>query len=225
MENACLSEVPFFNARLWKKGHRKIEFTEKLLWSKLIFPPIERLVLCKASTRFIWGAYAEYMEGIPGELDKYFKKNERNLIILNDLMDEASKILKITQLFTCSCHDKLFLIYLMEKFFHKNQRALSLNSDYMVIFKNPRESSQFATIARQICLDKLKFLLFMWAYKDATSSLHTYLMLDSKSDTEERLWKIHNLYIAHWKRKRIICNVNMVMSACLRTLRRIWLCW
>ena len=40
------------------------------------------------------------MEGIPGELDKYFKKNERNLIILNDLMDEASKILKITQLFT-----------------------------------------------------------------------------------------------------------------------------
>ena len=35
----------------------------------------------------------EYAEGIPGELDKYFKKNKRNLIILDDLMDEASKSL------------------------------------------------------------------------------------------------------------------------------------
>ena len=35
----------------------------------------------------------EFVEGIPGELDKYFKKNKRNLIILDDLMDEASKSL------------------------------------------------------------------------------------------------------------------------------------
>ena len=42
----------------------------------------------------------EYVESIPGELDKYFKKNKRNLIILDDLMNETSKSLKITQLFT-----------------------------------------------------------------------------------------------------------------------------
>ena len=42
----------------------------------------------------------EDMEGIPVELDKYFKKNKRDLIILDDLMDEASKSLKITELFT-----------------------------------------------------------------------------------------------------------------------------
>ena len=54
----------------------------------------------------------------------------------------------------------------------------------MVIFKNPRDNSQFATIARQIRPDKVKFL--MWAYKDATSFPHTYLMLDLKPDIEER---------------------------------------
>ena len=35
----------------------------------------------------------------------------------------------------------------------------------------------------------------------------------------------HHVYIAHWKRKIIICKVTMVLSACLRTWRRICLCW
>ena len=79
----------------------------------------------------------EYMEGIPGELDKYFKKSKGNLIILDDLMDEASKSLKVAQLFTCGRHDNLSVIYLTKNLFHKNLCALSYNSDYMVIFKNP----------------------------------------------------------------------------------------
>ena len=101
----------------------------------------------------------EYGEGIPGqsgELDKYFKKNKRNLIILDDLMDEASKSLKVTQLFTCGSHDKLSVIYLTKNLFHKILHALSLNSDYMVIFKKPGDKSQFATIVRQIRPDKVK---------------------------------------------------------------------
>ena len=130
----------------------------------------------------------EYVEGIPGELDKHFKKSKRNLIILDDLMNlgEASKNLKVTQLFTRGCHGNLSVIYLTQNLFHKNQRlvikinALNLNSDYMVIFKNPRDNSQLATIARQIRPDKVKFL--MWAYKDATSSPHSYLMLDLMLD-------------------------------------------
>ena len=84
---------------------------------------------------------AQYVEGIPGELDKYFKKNKRNLIIPDDLMDKASKSLKVTQLFTRARHDSLSGIYLTQNIFNKNQRALSQNSDY---------NSQFITIARQI---------------------------------------------------------------------------
>ena len=80
----------------------------------------------------------EYVEGIPGELDKYFKKEKRNLIIL----DEASKSLKITQLITRGRHENLSVIYLTQNLFHKNQHALSLTCDYMVIFKNHRDNSQ-----------------------------------------------------------------------------------
>ena len=71
------------------------------------------------------------MEGIPGELENYFKKKfsknafkEEILIILDDLMDEALKSIKITQLFTRGRHDNLSLIYLTQNLFHKNQRAL-----------------------------------------------------------------------------------------------------
>ena len=120
----------------------------------------------------------------------------------DDFLDEASTSLKITQLFTRSCHDNLSVIYLTQNLFHKNQPALSLNFDYMVIFKNPRNNSQFATIARQIRPDKVKFLI--WAYKDAASSPHTYLMLDLKPDTEERFRVRNNIledpqdvYITH----------------------------
>ena len=82
----------------------------------------------------------EYVEGIPGELDQYSKKNKRIVIILDDLMDETSKRFKVPQLFTQGRHDSLSVIYLIQNLFHKNQRTLSLNSDYMVIFKNPRDN-------------------------------------------------------------------------------------
>ena len=54
----------------------------------------------------------EYVEGVPGELEKYFKKTKRNLIIVDDLMDRASTGLKVTQLFTRGCHKNFSVIYL-----------------------------------------------------------------------------------------------------------------
>ena len=64
------------------------------------------------------------------------------------------------------------------------------------------------------------------------TSPHTYLMLDLKPDTDERFRVRSNIlkdpqdvYIKHWKRKRVICKVTMMLSTCLRTSRKISLCW
>ena len=171
------------------RGVGKTKFTKKLLKSKLIATPLECIVWCNAKHQQdlfedLMKMNVEYLEGIHEELNKHFKRNRRSLIILNDLIDEAPKILNITRLFTHGCHENLSLLYLTQKLFHKNERAISVNSDYMVIFKNTRDNSQFATIARQRRPDTVKFL--MWACKDATSSPHTYLMLDLKPNTEKR---------------------------------------
>ena len=144
----------------------KTEFAKKLLKSKLTAPPPECIAWCYAKHQ-----QDLFVEGIPWRVRQLFKKKKRNLIMLYNLLDEASKSLKITQLFTCGRHDNPSVIYLTQNVFHKNQHALSLNSDYMVIFKNPQDKSQSATITRQIRLDKNKFL--MWVYKDAASSPHT----------------------------------------------------
>ena len=120
-----------------------------------------------------------YGQDIPGALDKHFKKNKRNLKYWMILWMKHQRALKLLSCLHVVVN--LFVIYLTH-LFHKNQCTLHFNLDYVVIFKNPRDNSQFATIARQIRPDKVKFL--MWAYKVATSSLHCYLMLHMKPETE-----------------------------------------
>ena len=79
--------------------------------------------------------------------------------------------------------------------------------------------------------NKVKFL--MCTYKDTTSSPHSYLMLDwnqtlrKSFQCEATFWEIHKMYryIIYSKRKRIICNLTMVLPACLKTLRRICRIW
>ena len=78
-------------------GVGKTEFTKKLLKSKLIAPPPEHIVWCYAkhqqdlfeelmNEEMREEMNVEYVGGVPGKLDKYFKKNKRNLIILDDLL-------------------------------------------------------------------------------------------------------------------------------------------
>ena len=43
-ENGCLTKTSFFNGCLWRRGVGKTKFTKKLLKSRLIAPPPERIV-------------------------------------------------------------------------------------------------------------------------------------------------------------------------------------
>ena len=61
---------------------------------------------------------------------------------------------------------------------------MSLNAHYIVLFKNPRDAMQVATLGRQMYPGRSTFLLD--AFKDATGKPFGYLLLDSKSDTEEK---------------------------------------
>ena len=66
------------------------------------------LVLCKVSTRFAWEAH-ENKRGICGRyswrVGQVFQEEQENLIILDDLMHEASSFPEITKLFTRAGHD------------------------------------------------------------------------------------------------------------------------
>lgn len=123
----------------------KTEFTNSLLRESRLtidLPP-ERIVWCYSKHQpelfkelKTINKDIEYVEGIPSDLSKMFDRRIVNLVILDDMMDEASKDDKVAQLFTRSRHDNFSVIYLTQNLFHKNQRSISLNADYMVIIKN-----------------------------------------------------------------------------------------
>ena len=176
------------------RGVGKTEFTKKLLNNhrQHIHPMIKRVVWFYAKHQpnlfedlhKIFGGSIEYINGIPENLDEMFDRNVTNLIIFDDMMDEVGDDRRITQLFTRGRHDNLSVIFLTQNLFHSKQRALSLNSDYIVIFKNPRDKSQFSHLARQLMPDNSRFM--QWAFTDATKLPHSYLFLDLKPETDDR---------------------------------------
>jgi len=107
------------------------------------------------------------------------------MIILDDLMSETNQL--VANMFTkISHHRNVSVVYLTQNVFDKNKyaRTISLNTHYLVLFKNPRDASQFATLARQMYPNTSKFAIE--AYMDATSAPYGYLLIDLKPEQDER---------------------------------------
>ena len=105
----------------------------------------------------------EFVKGIPTALeqDSYFDVNKRNLIVFDDQMIDASKDKRIVNLFTRGSHHRNFsVICIVQNLFHqgKGSRSISLNSHYLVLFKNPRDKLQILTLAKQMYPGQTGFL-------------------------------------------------------------------
>ena len=77
------------------------------------------------------------------------------------------------------------MLYLVQNLFPKNKesRTISLNSQYMVVLKNPRDASQMTHLARQIYPGRANFV--QEAFENAMSVSYGYLLVDLKQDTPE----------------------------------------
>lgn len=116
-----------------------------------------------------------------------FKPTENNLIVLDDLMQECINDPEILSLFTVGTHHtSTSVFFLTQNIFSKGKysRDLSLNSNYIINFKNPRDQLQMQVLARQIFGNKSKYL--MESYDDATKKPYGYIFLDLRQDTELR---------------------------------------
>lgn len=127
-----------------------------------------------------------FVEGLPSKYHEYLGNN--TLFILDDLMSEAGKETKITNLFTRGSHHlNLSVIFITQNFFHKGSqiREISLNSHYLILFKNRRDMSQISHLGKQLFPRHLKF--FQEVFEDATKKPFSYLLVDLRSDTPEEL--------------------------------------
>ena len=133
------------------------------------------------------GSKVEFHEGLPQNSD-WAGDSRAKLIIVDDLMAEVSSSGGgvIANLFTRgSHHNNISVIYIVQNVFHRNkwQRDISLNSHYIVMFRNLRDRAQIQHLSRQVCPENPRFL--QDAYRDATSRPFGYLLLDLKQETPD----------------------------------------
>jgi hypothetical protein len=130
------------------------------------------------------GKKVTYIKGIPTVEFKVF--NEPTLIVLDDLMSKKNKN-SIADLFTQGCHHLgVSVVYITQNIFHKakEERDISLNANYIVLFKSPRDNSQIRHLAYQMYPNNSTFLTK--CFYDATKKPHGYLLLDLKQSTPEK---------------------------------------
>lgn len=125
--------------------------------------------------------YAVFQEGLP---QLQFTDGAPRLVIIDDLMRESDD--SVVDLFTKKSHHRnLSVFYLTQNFFHqsKGQRDISLNTHYIIFFKNPRDKTQITHLAKQIYPENVKFIREI--YNDATAEPFQYLLIDLKQSTPD----------------------------------------
>ena len=151
---------------------------------EIIIPKIEKVIFC----------YHEDLPSFASELEKGkiditfqqgldFDVPEGNtiptLVVLDDFMEEASKSIEVCKATTkYSHHRSMSVIITLQNFFYKNCRNLTLNSKYIALFRNPRDSTIISILGRQMNQGK-SYPLLEQAYEDATKNKpNSYLFID-----------------------------------------------
>ncbi len=145
-------------------------------------PPPKRIVWCYT----IWQrAYdeieADFVQGVP---DFDYFDGQPTILVLDDLMEQDLE--KVTKYFTRGSHHlKITVFYLVQNLFFRGIRTISLNSQIVVLFKNPRDTGQLSFFARQAFHQHVKEIEAI--FLDSTRAPHGYLLFDFRSETPDQL--------------------------------------
>ena len=189
-------QTPFSLLCCGPSGCGKTQWTKKLLENteKMMTNQPDRIIWCYGEYQPAYRELSEqfpqieFMEGIPSDVCEIFDPKVNNMIVIDDLMAEAAGDKKITNLFTKGSHHRnLSVIFILQNLFYqgKESRTISLNSHYIVLFKNPRDRSQIIHLAKQMFPGNVKYL--QEAYADATSKPYGYLFLDFKTNCPDNM--------------------------------------
>ena len=186
---------PFSMVVSGPSGSGKSVWTKKLLLSSLIQPSPERIIWCYGQWQPLYDNIRkripriEFVNGIPDHLNDqhYIDVSKRNILVFDDLMTEAKCDQRIADLFTKGSHHRnISVVYLTQNLFPQGKacRDIILNTQYMVLFNNPIDRQQVATLARRIYPSTSA--VFMKRFERATSYSYGHLVIDLKSDTAEK---------------------------------------
>lgn len=176
----------------------KTFFTHKFLENAqtLILPPPEYILWFYGEYQPLYDTILrtvpniEFIEGFPSDVDSVLNVSKRGVIIIDDLMQELANDDRLSKLYTKTSHHKnVSIIFLTQNLFYggsnKTLRTVSLNTEYFLLLKNPRDASQITSLAKQMYPGNVHFL--QESYRDATKEPYSYLLIDLKMTTPDHL--------------------------------------
>jgi len=121
--------------------------------------PIRRILYCYGEYQPIFERYRSFVrfhERLLDPRDAIFDGQLPSMLILDDLMDSVDAF--VVDIFTkISHHRNLSAVYVCQNLFDKSKyhRTISLNSHYIVLLRNPRDTQPIANLARQIFASRM----------------------------------------------------------------------
>ena len=169
----------------------KTVFTTKCIKyiDELVTPKILDIVYCYS----IWQPEYEkmktnsrinFLKGLP-EFES-LPLGLNRLVIIDDMISELNSDIE-TMFIRGSHHYNCSIMVITQNLFSREKiyRNLSLNSHYIVCFKQPRDASQIMHLARQFSPCNTRYVID--AFYKATQSAFSYLLFDFRQDTSELL--------------------------------------
>lgn len=172
----------------------KTQFLVKCLKEGLFEPNPTRIIWVYGEWQIAYDEIRAYFPHIEFETDmteelyETITQEQNNLVILDDKMGDAGSSKTLADLFTKGAHHRnMTVVFVVQNMFHQGDamRTVSLNSHYMVLFKNSRDKAQVRCLSSQMYPGDNKFLVA--AYEDATRDRYGYLVLDLHPDTMEEM--------------------------------------
>ena len=183
-------------------GSGKTVFVRNLLLNHMLSPAPSRIVIVYGEWQKEYALLQHHFPNIefhkgpmPPDLYESFSPNENNLLVLDDQMTDAANSGQLEKYFVQGAHHRnLTIIFIVQNLFEKGKamRSTNLNSNYLVLYKNPRDKGQMAVLGRQMYPSKWKG--FVSALQDATEEPYSYLVVDLRPETPEEFRLRGNIF-------------------------------
>lgn len=183
-------------------GCGKTRFIINLLCDDQIKPAPTKIIWVYAEWQSMYselaakfGVACQFSEVFTEEMYKALTPNDNNVVVLDDQMLEGGPSARrkeglakdtLVRLFIQGSHHRsITVIYPVQNLFdkQKSHRTISINAQYMVIFRNPRDAGQIEFLGRQMSPNNPKFLSEV--FQEATENPYSYLFLNFRSETPQ----------------------------------------
>lgn len=154
--NTILLNPPFRAMVVGSTGAGKTEWVAQLLQqrNRMFSEKFDKIYFCSKHHSSVPDEIrhiVNFHKGLPSEQMTNNPERKPVLIIIDDLMEGLASD-QISQLFLNGRHVNLSAILISQMLFPKQRfsREISLNSNYITLFPNPRDMSQIGYFARQV---------------------------------------------------------------------------